>query len=80
MRAPEPLDIAQFEGTQEAKTKNTELIRTRVQALRELSSKSMTPEERCSALKSFIEDEIGGDPKLGEDPLYQAVLEMLSGI
>lgn len=80
MRAPEPLDIAQFEAIQEAKSKNTELIRTRVQALRDLSSKSMTPEERCSALKSFVEDQIGGDPKLGEDSLYQAVIEMLSGV
>ena len=80
MRAPEPLDIAQFETILETKTKNTELIRKRVQELRELSSKSMTTDERCSALKSFIEEQIGGDPKLGEDPLYQPVIDMLTGI
>ena len=78
MRAPEPLEIGQFESILDAKLKSVETIKKRIQALRELSSKPMTAEERSCALKTFIGVQILEDPNLVEDPLYQGVLDIIA--
>ena len=77
LRSPEPLNIAEFESLLEQKEKNTQNIRSRIETLRELSDKEMTPEERCSALKEYMEAQMAENSGLSNDPLYQTIKELL---
>ena len=77
MRAPEPLDIAEFDNILTEKEENTKVIRSRVEALRELSNREMSKEERCSELEKFLSEKMSSDANMKTDPLYQTVLELL---
>ena len=77
MRAPEPLDIAKFDDILTAKEENTKVIRNRVEALRELSNKEMSKEERCNELKKFLSEQMSLNSDMKTEPLYQTILELL---
>ena len=77
MRAPEPIDIAEFDNILTSKEENTKAIRSRVDALRELSNKEMPQEERCNELKNFLSEQMSSNSDMKTDLLYQTVLELL---
>ena len=78
MRAPEPIDIAEFDNILTSKEENTKVIRSRVDALRELSNKEMPQEERCNELKNFLSEQMSSNSDMKTDLLYQTVLELLN--
>ena len=78
MRAPEPLNIAEFESLLDSKEKNTQVIRARIESLREISGREVSQEERCAALKEYMEGQMMDNSTLSNDPLYQTIKDLLA--